>query len=43
MPAFCMLIAKGADFVRVHDVKEMARVARVSDSITRGWNEEVEG
>ncbi len=36
-------IAKGADFVRVHDVKEMARVARVSDSITRGWNEEVEG
>lgn len=30
-------IQKGADIVRVHDVKEMARVARMSDAIVRGW------
>jgi len=29
-------IAKGADIVRVHDVKEMARVCRMSDAIVRG-------
>jgi dihydropteroate synthase len=29
-------IAKGADIVRVHDVKEMARVCKVSDAIVRG-------
>jgi len=28
-------IARGADIVRVHDVKEMARVARMSDAIVR--------
>jgi len=28
-------IANGADIVRVHDVKEMARVARMTDAITR--------
>ena len=28
-------IANGADMVRVHDVKEMARVARMSDAIVR--------
>ena len=28
-------IAKGADIVRVHDVKEMARVCRMSDAIVR--------
>ena len=28
-------IAKGADIVRVHDVKEMARVSRMSDAIVR--------
>ncbi|MFH1484853.1 MAG: dihydropteroate synthase [Chloroflexota bacterium] len=28
-------IAKGADMIRVHDVREMARVARMSDSILR--------
>ncbi len=28
-------IAGGADMVRVHDVKEMARVARMSDAIIR--------
>ena len=29
-------IAHGADIVRVHDVREMAQVARVSDAIVRG-------
>jgi len=29
-------IAKGADMVRVHDVKEMARVCKMSDAIVRG-------
>ena len=29
-------IAKGADIVRVHDVKEMVRVSRMSDAIVRG-------
>ncbi|MDH4368065.1 MAG: dihydropteroate synthase [Dehalococcoidia bacterium] len=29
-------IAKGADIVRVHDVKEMARVSKMSDAIVRG-------
>lgn len=28
-------IAQGADIVRVHDVKEMARVARMTDSVVR--------
>jgi len=32
-----LAIAKGADIVRVHDVKEMTRVARMSDAIVRGW------
>jgi len=30
-------IGGGADIVRVHDVKEMVRVARMSDAIVRGW------
>ena len=30
-------IANGADFVRVHDVGAMARVARMTDAIVRGW------
>jgi len=29
-------IAKGADIVRVHDVKEVARVCKMSDAIIRG-------
>jgi len=29
-------IAKGADIVRVHDVKEMSRVCKMSDAIVRG-------
>ena len=32
-------IAKGADIVRVHDVREMVRVARMSDAIVRGWKQ----
>lgn len=31
-------VAFGADIVRVHDVKEMARVARMSDAVVRGWS-----
>lgn len=34
-------IAGGADIVRVHDVKEMARVARMSDAIVRNLEESV--
>jgi dihydropteroate synthase len=29
-------IVKGADIVRVHDVKEMAKVCKMSDAIVRG-------
>ena len=32
-------IAGGADMVRVHDVREMVRVAKISDAIVRGWEE----
>ena len=32
-----LAIGRGADIVRVHDVKEMVRVARMSDAIVRGW------
>ncbi len=31
-------IAKGADIVRVHDVKEMVRVARMTDAMVRWHN-----
>ncbi len=31
-------IAGGADVVRVHDVREMVRVARMSDAVVRGWS-----
>lgn len=31
-------IANGADIVRVHDVKEMVRVARMADAVVRGWS-----
>ena len=30
-------IAGGADIVRVHDVREMVRVSRMSDAVVRGW------
>ncbi len=32
-----LAIAGGADIVRVHDVREMTRVSRMSDAIVRGW------
>ena len=35
--AVSMSIAGGADIVRVHDVKQMVRVARMTDAIVRGW------
>ena len=35
-----LAIAGGADIVRVHDVKEMIRVTRMSDAIVRGWRPE---
>ena len=35
--AVAIAIAGGADMVRVHDVKAMVRVCRVSDAIVRGW------
>ena len=36
-------IAGGTDIVRVHDVKEMARVARMSDAVVRGWSQDDAG
>jgi dihydropteroate synthase len=33
-------IAYGADMVRVHDVRQMARVARMADAVVRGWPQE---
>ncbi len=36
--AVALSIVGGAEIVRVHDVREMARVAKVSDAIVRGWN-----
>jgi dihydropteroate synthase len=33
-------IANGADLIRVHDVAEMAQVARVTDAVVRGWSGE---
>lgn len=30
-------IANGADIVRVHDVREMAKVAKMADAVARGW------
>ena len=38
--AVAMNIAGGADIVRVHDVKEMVRVARMTDAIVRDWRPE---
>lgn len=35
--AVAMSIAGGADIVRVHDVKHMVRVARMTDAIVRDW------
>ncbi len=38
-----LAIASGADIVRVHDVKEMKRVARMADAVVRGWTKPEEG
>ena len=35
--AIAIGIAKGADMVRVHDVRQVVRVCRMSDAIIRGW------
>lgn len=35
-----LAIAGGADIVRVHDVKQLVRVCRMTDSIVRGWRPE---
>ena len=32
-------ISNGADIVRVHDVREMVRVAKMSDAVVRGWSQ----
>lgn len=32
-----LAIAGGADIVRVHDVREMVRVCRMTDAVVRGW------
>ena len=32
-----LAISGGADIVRVHDVKEMVRVCRVTDAVVHGW------
>ena len=31
----CLAIAGGADIIRVHDIRAMARVARMTDAIVR--------
>ena len=36
-------IANGADIVRVHDVRAMVRVARMTDAVVRGWPRAEEG
>lgn len=41
--AVALCIAGGASVVRVHDVKAMARVARVADAIVRGWPQPAPG
>jgi dihydropteroate synthase len=32
-----LCVAQGADVVRVHDVRQMARVVQMTDAVTRGW------
>jgi dihydropteroate synthase len=31
-------ISQGVDIVRVHDVREIVRVARMADALVRGWD-----
>jgi dihydropteroate synthase len=35
--AVAVSIANGVDIVRVHDVKEMTQVCRMTDAVVRGW------
>jgi dihydropteroate synthase len=35
-----LAIAGGADIVRVHDVRENARAARMADAVVRGWTDQ---
>ena len=35
--AVSLSIVGGADIVRVHDVKQMVRVVRITDAVVRGW------
>ena len=35
-----LAIAKGVDLVRVHDVRQMALVSRMSDAVVRGWDDD---
>ncbi|MGO8671736.1 MAG: dihydropteroate synthase [Capsulimonadaceae bacterium] len=37
--AVALSIAGGASIVRVHDIRPMSRVVRVSDAIVRGWRD----
>lgn len=36
-------VAQGADIVRVHDVRMMARVAKMADAVVRGWEPDPHG
>lgn len=38
-----LAIARGADIVRVHDVRTMARVAKMADAVVRGWEPDPHG
>ncbi len=40
--ATALAIAGGADMVRVHEVRAMARVAKVADAIVRGWDADLD-
>jgi dihydropteroate synthase len=37
-----LAIAGGAEMVRVHDVRQMARVVKMTDAVVRGWSEAAE-
>ena len=35
--SIALAVRGGVDIVRVHDVREMADVARTADAVVRGW------
>jgi dihydropteroate synthase len=37
-----LAVAGGAEMVRVHDVRQMARVVKMTDAVVRGWSETAE-